>query len=116
MSWREYQDEQRERFERGEFWFLPEDVEFGEYFLRIEVLSDHQMDVEISHSWTHIHILARADLTGDGLEDLLLMMDDKAKGGTWSYSKLHRFTREIAGEVFRVIAPESYLCPDYQCD
>ena len=116
MSWREYQDEQRERFERGEFWFLPEDVEFGEYFLRIEVLSDHQMDVEISHSWTHIHILARADLTGDGLEDLLLMMDNKAKGGTWSYSKLHLFTREIAGEVFRVIAPESYLCPDYQCD
>ena len=118
MSWRDYWVGEHEDFMQSGLRFLVTDADLKENVFRFDVRSDQQMDVETIAAWMRIHILARADFTGDGVEDLLVLVDHELKLARRSGSALHVLTRDAAGDVLRVIDPEGYLCPTSQhvCD
>ena len=114
MSWRDYWVGEHEDFMQSGLRFLVTDADLKENVFRFDVRSDQQMDVETIAAWMRIHILARADFTGDGVEDLLVLVDHELKLARRSGSALHVLTRDVAGDVLRVIDPEGYLCPESQ--
>lgn len=66
---------------------------------------------------TELVILARADVIGDGYEELLIENSAKYLGGSYAGSKLLVLTRHRADGVLRVVAPHTQLCGPqyYQC-
>ncbi len=60
-------------------------------------------------------VLGRADVTGDGIDDLLLLANGGATEGTYGASRLYLLTRDGPDVVLRVIDAERELCPDYNC-
>ena len=118
MNWRDYWVGEHEDFLRSGLRFLVTNEDLKENVFRFDVQGDHQLSVETIAAWMQIHILARADFTGDGVEDLMVLVDHELKRARRSGSALHVLTRDSAREVLRVIEPESYLCPasQYVCD
>ena len=115
VSWRQYWAGWRTELLRKQGRFLGYgDVE--DYFVEIDVPADHHVGIVSVKGWLVIEIMVRADLTGDGLEDLLVVIDNKPRGPRRLASRLYVFTREAAGEVLRVIDAELHVCPSYQCN
>ena len=94
------------------------------YFFGFDEQSDHRMvvetfslviDVEI-RSLVDLEILARADFTGDGLEDLLMWTSGESGEGRLFGGDFILLTRDAADEVLRVVEPERHICPDCRCD
>lgn len=71
---------------------------------------DYVMEGEVSGSDLTLEILARADFNGDGLEDLLLMVDADAIGGTWGTTRLYLLSREKPESVLWVLDAEDEIC------
>ena len=94
------------------------------YFFGFDEQSDHRMVVETFilvmdfeiRSLVDLEILARADFTGDGLEDLLMWTSGESGEGRLFGGDFILLTRDAVGEVLRVVEPERHICPDYQCD
>ena len=84
-------------------------------FLRIDIKSEVEMIVETEGWEDRIEILARADITGDELEDLILMTIGGATKGTGGATDLFLLTRETADSVFFVVDAQSHLCNNYRC-
>jgi len=60
-------------------------------------------------------VLARGDVTGDGIEDMLLLSNGGATEGTYGDSRLYLLTRDGPDAVLRAVDAEPELCPDYNC-
>ena len=59
--------------------------------------------------------LARADLTHDGVEDILVLSSGGSISGTGSWAELFLLTRFGPDEVLKIVNAEQYLCGGYQC-
>lgn len=62
-----------------------------------------------------LELVGRADFDGDGLEDLLVIHDTHAIGGTYGGTHDMLLTRDAPGAVMTVINAAQRLCPDYEC-
>lgn len=63
-----------------------------------------------------ITIRARADLSGDGWEDLLVRVSREEKSGYRQSHRLLVVTRRAPDEVLRLLSPGQYLRARFQCD
>lgn len=85
-----------------------------------EVESIEQHDdggITVNQDWweTTLSILARADFTADGLDDLLLMSRTAATEGSMRGANLFLLSRTGPGDVLHVVDAERHLCPQYDC-
>ncbi len=62
-----------------------------------------------------LELVGRADFDGDGLEDLLVIHDTHAIGGTYGGTHDMLLTRDAPGAVMTVINAAQHLCPEYEC-
>ncbi len=79
-------------------------------------LSDLKIKARSENGVLWVEIMARADSTGDGLEDLLTRakvgaVEQSTWGGTW----LFLLTRDTPDGVLWVVDADQELCSDYQC-
>ncbi len=72
-----------------------------------------------------VDIAARADFSGDGVDDILVLVDSAALGGRPAGSNLFLLTRERAGAVLHVLDGDHYrwvedthlkICTDFPCE
>ena len=68
----------------------------------VDALSDGQLDFWLNDWKIRLTILARADFTGDGLEDLLLLSSGGTIMGRGASAHLFLLTREASNTVFHV--------------
>jgi hypothetical protein len=68
----------------------------------VDALSDGQLDFWLNDWKIRLTILARADFTGDGLEDLLLLSSGGTIMGRGAWAHLFLLTREASNTVFHV--------------
>lgn len=85
-------------------------------FEEIEVINDFEMNTKTIGSHVSLQILARADFNHDGLEDIMLRVDQNAVGGTWGSTGTKLITRDSPDSVFWVIGAEKSLDPNYICE
>ena len=83
--------------------------------LAVDVESDEEMTVWTGAWMAILTVLARGDVTGDGIDDLLLLSNGGATEGTYGASLLFLLTRDGPDAVLRVIGAEQELCPEYSC-
>ena len=57
----------------------------------------------------------RADFDGDGLEDVMVMSNWTAIGGTGTASEYFILGRASPEAVLHVLGAEEHLCSNYQC-
>lgn len=81
----------------------------------VEVIHDNRMKVRFDTENLTLDILARADFSGIGIEDLVLRVDANATEGTWGMTDLLLLTRDIPDSVLWVLDAEKGLCRDYKC-
>lgn len=84
-------------------------------FLSVDTKGDDRMKVVTEGTSLTLRLLARADFSGDGLEDLLLWVNANAMGGTWGTTTLFLLSRESSDGVLWALNAHERLCPDYQC-
>ncbi len=83
--------------------------------LVVDVESDDEMTVWTTGWKVHLTVLARGDLTSDGLDDMLLLASGHATEGTLGAANFFVVTRDMPGAVLRVIGAKRELCPEYSC-
>ncbi len=78
-----------------------------------ESVSEHELKVLTETKSLTLKLMARADFTGDGLEDLLLWVNVGATEGTWGTTRNYLLTRDTPNGVLWVLDADKYLCsPD----
>jgi len=87
-------------------------------FQSIDIVNQYKMDVVTSTKSLTLEIIARADFNDNGIEDLLLWVNETAIEGTWGSTNVIVLTREIADGVLWVLNAERYLCSaeTYTCE
>ncbi len=86
-------------------------------FVSVKATSEYELEVETDSDEIHVEILARADFTGDGMEDLFVWSTAISKEGRWGDNDLFLLSRETDDGVLEVLNAETYLCRDYgECD
>ena len=83
--------------------------------LVVDVESGDEITVWTTGWKVHLTVLARGDLTSDGLDDMLLLASGHATEGTLGAANFFVVTRDMPGAALRVISAEGELCPDYSC-
>ena len=81
----------------------------------IEVVSPDIIKGRSDYSTLSVEIVARADFSGDELDDLLVIAGAGATEGTGGTTRLFLLGRQSSDGILRVLAAEQHLCPDYQC-
>ena len=79
------------------------------------MVSASEIDIWTEDWRANLTIVARADFTGDALEDILAIANGGATKCTFGNSQLFLLTRENPGGVLNVVDAQQYLCKDYQC-
>jgi hypothetical protein len=68
------------------------------------------------YGWARkIQLVGRADVDGDGVEDLMLLIDSWATRGTAASTEFFVLTRHSTDSVLRILNPDQYLCANYSC-
>ena len=88
---------------------------FEEEDLKVRVVTDIAINVEMSWSKISLEIVGRADFSGDGLEDLMVFSYWRAIGGPAGYAKYFILTRESPDAVLYVLDADEHVCKDYEC-
>jgi hypothetical protein len=83
--------------------------------LVVDVKSDDEMTVWTGYWMVILSVLGRGDVTGDGIDDMLLLSNGGATEGTYGASHLYLLTRDGPDAVLRAVDAERELCPDYNC-
>ncbi len=83
--------------------------------LVVDVESDDEMTVWTTGWVLTLTVIGRGDVTGDGIDDMLLLASGHATEGTLGAANFFVVTREMPGAVLRVIGAERGLCPEYGC-
>ena len=83
--------------------------------LVVDVESDDEMTVWTTGWKVRLTVLARGDLTSDGLDDMLLLASGHATEGSLGAANFFVVTRDMPGAVLRVIGAKRELCPEYSC-
>ncbi|MFB3133291.1 MAG: hypothetical protein ACE10K_12290, partial [Rhodothermales bacterium] len=83
--------------------------------LVVDVESDDEMTVWTTGWVLTLTVIGRGDVTGDGIDDMLLLASGHATEGTLGAANFFVVTREMPGVVLRVIGAERELCPEYSC-
>jgi len=83
--------------------------------LVVDVENDDKMTVWTTGWMVILSIIGRGDVTGDGVDDMLLLANGGATEGTYGASRLYLLTRDAPGAVLRVIDAERERCPDRGC-
>ena len=78
---------------------------------RIEVISAGEMIVYTPGWADRLTILARADFSDDGVEDILILNSNWATEGTYGNADIFLITRDSPNGVFWVLEAESHLDP-----
>ncbi len=82
----------------------------------IEVLADGRILIATAGWIVELGILARGDITADGLDDVLLLAHGGATEGSYRATELFILTRDEQDGVLQVVDSERRLCPGYWCD
>jgi hypothetical protein len=83
--------------------------------LVVDVENDDKMTVWTTGWMVILTVLGRGDVTGDGIDDMLLLANGGATEGTYGASRLYLLTRDGPGSVLRAIDAERELCPHRGC-
>ena len=83
--------------------------------LVVDVENDDKMTVWTTGWMVILSVIGRGDVTGDGVDDTLLLANGGATEGTYGASRLYLLTRDAPGAVLRVIDAERERCPDRGC-
>jgi hypothetical protein len=83
--------------------------------VRVTVRSDEEIRIRTIDWGSIVTILGRGDFDGDGLDDLLVLINGGAVSGTWGGAKLYLLGRDAADAVLFVAEELTNDCGDYQC-
>ena len=81
----------------------------------VQIISQTEMKYWSEDWQIRLVSLARADLTQDGVEDMLVLSSGGSISGTGSWAELFLLTRFGPDEVLKIVNAEQYLCGSYQC-
>lgn len=81
----------------------------------VQIISETEMVYWSEDRKIRLLVLAQADLSADGVEDLLLLSSGGSISGTGSWAELFLISRSEPDQVLWIMNAEQYLCPDYQC-
>jgi len=83
--------------------------------IRVTVKSDEEMRIRTIDWVSIVTILGRGDFDGDGLDNLLVLIDGGSMSGTWGGAALYLLARDAADRVLFVAEELTNNCDDYQC-
>jgi hypothetical protein len=83
--------------------------------IRVTVKSDEEIRIRTIDRGSMVTILGRGDFNGDGLDDLLVLINDGSISGTWGGAELYLLTRDAPDAVLFVAEELTNDCDDYQC-
>jgi hypothetical protein len=83
---------------------------------RVEVEEENAIKV-LEYGWARkIQLVGRADVNGDGVEDLMLIVGSWATQGTLDSTSFFVLTRFSPDAVLQYLNPDLHRCTHYQCD
>jgi hypothetical protein len=83
---------------------------------RVEVEDENSIKV-LEYGWARkVQLVGRADVNGDGVEDLILIVGSWATQGTLDSTSFFVLTRFSADAVLEYLIPDQHRCAHYQCD
>ncbi len=83
--------------------------------VRVTVTSDEEIRIRTIDWVSIVTILGRGDFDGDGLDDLLVLINGGSISGTWGGAELYLLTRDAPDAVLFVAEELTNDCDDYQC-
>jgi hypothetical protein len=83
--------------------------------INVTVASDEEIRIRTIDWGSIVTILGRGDFNGDGLDDLLVLINGGSMSGTWGGAGLYLLSRDAPGAVLFVAEELTNGCDDYQC-
>jgi len=83
--------------------------------IKVTVTSDEEIRIRTIDWGSIVTILGRGDFIGDGLDDLLVLINGGSKSGTWGGAELYLLSRDAPDAVLLVAEELTSSCDDYQC-
>jgi hypothetical protein len=84
--------------------------------IRVIVKSDERIRIRTIDWVSIVTILGRGDFNGDGLDDLLVMINGGSMSGTWGGAELYLLSRDAPDAVLFVAEELTNDCDEYQCE
>jgi hypothetical protein len=82
----------------------------------VEKVDEFAINVPEDGWMREIRLVGRADVNGDGLDDIMIIADSWATKGRYTSTELFTLTQYSPGAVLKYLGPDHYRCDDYQCD
>ncbi len=82
---------------------------------KLRVVTEIAIFLETEWSKDALEIIGRADFNGDGLEDLMVLSQSWAIGGSWEGTRFFILGRESPDAIFHVLDADERLCKEYEC-
>lgn len=83
--------------------------------IKVTVESDEEIRIRTIDWVSIVTILGRGDFDGDGLDDLLVLINGGSMSGTWGGVGLYLLSRDAPRAVLFVTEELTNGCDDYQC-
>lgn len=82
---------------------------------RVEVVDENTIKI-LEDGWAReVQLVGRGDVDGDGVEDLMMLVDSWATQGTYGTTRFFLMTRGTSGAVLKILKPDQYRCANYNC-
>lgn len=83
---------------------------------RVEVEGEHKIKILQSYWGWRIQLVGRADVDGDGVEDLMLLVHSWSRQGTAGSSEFLVLTKFGPNMVMKYLIPDQHYCSDRICE
>jgi hypothetical protein len=83
--------------------------------IQVIVKSEEQIRIRTIDWVSIVTILGRGDFNGDGVDDLLVLINGGSMSGTWGGAELYLLSRDAPSAILFVVEALTGGCDDYQC-